>query len=168
MEHSSDKQALYKHEVLREWLIAEAADTDDERLRITLESIGDLHAAIACVVRSYLEDLTLVAALGIRLDEMQSRLARLEARADEKRVLVTSVMEQAEIKKLTEPDFTLTMRRTLPPLIVTDESAVPAAFWIVQAPILDTPGLTSALRCGQAIPGAKLGSGHPVISVRSN
>jgi hypothetical protein len=168
MEPSPEQQALDKHETLREWLIAESADTDDERLRITLASVGDMHAAIACVIRSYLEDLTLAAALGIRLDEMQSRLARLEARADEKRVLVTSVMEQAEVSELVESDFTVTMRRTLPPLIVTDERAVPATYWILPAPMLDTQGLTSALRCGQEIPGARLGSGHPVISVRSN
>jgi hypothetical protein len=168
MKPSSEEQALDKREALREWLIAEAADTDDERLRITLASVGHLRTAIACVIRSYLEDLTLAAALGIRLDEMQSRLARLEARADEKRLLVTSVMEQAEVSTLAEPDFTVTMRRTLPPLIVTDESAVPAAYWIPQSPILDTQSLTSALRCGQTIPGAKLGQGHPVISVRSN
>jgi hypothetical protein len=168
MNSSYGEPAPDQHQALCDWLIAETRDTGDETLRDALEGLDDLHAAIACVVRSYLDDLTLAAALGIRLDEMQNRLARLEARAEKKRLLVTSVMERAELKSLAEPDFTVSLRRTPPPLIVTDEGAVPAPYWHPRPPELDRYVLLAALLGGHAIAGARLGNGHLVMSVRTN
>jgi hypothetical protein len=38
-------------------------------------------------------------------------------------------MERADIKKLSEPDFTASLRPTPAPLIILDEALIPADFW---------------------------------------
>jgi len=109
------------HQYLCEQLRAEFPDADEDTLRDTLEGLSSLPEALAAVLRSYLDDLTLAAALGMRIDDMQERLSRIEHRADKKRELVTSVMERADIKKLAEPDFTASLRASPPAVVVTDE-----------------------------------------------
>jgi hypothetical protein len=165
---SSVNQTFLTHDALREWLVTKARDTKDETLRDRLENVNDLRSAIACVVRLYLDDVTLAAALGIRLQEMEGRLARLEASAERKSELVAAAMTLAELSGLTESDFTIALRAIPPPLIVSDEGAIPAAYWLPQAPILDREAVVKALRSGQAIPGADLGCSQPVISVRTS
>ena len=143
---------LAEYEYLREQLQAEYREADEDTLRDTLEGISSLPEALATVVRSYLDDLTFAAALGIRISEMQDRLSRIEQRAEKKRGVITAVMERADIRKLVEPDFTASLRAVPPSLLVMDEREVPAAFWRPQAPKLDRRALIAALggyRAGQ-------------------
>ena len=159
--------AIAEHDALKAALRKAFIDMDDETLRDTLEGISDLPDAIAAVVRAYMEDLTLAAALGMRIGDMQERLARFEARAEKKRALVTQVMERAELKKLQEPDFTVSLRAVPPGLVVSDETVVPEAFWKPQPAKLDRKGLLASLNSGQVVPGAALGNGGTTISVRT-
>lgn|SRR5487761_355294 len=158
---------IAEHEALRAELKTVFADIDDDTLRDTLEGISSLPEALAAVIRAYMEDLTLAAALGMRISDMQERLARFEARAEKKRALVTQVMERAELRKLQEPDFTVSLRAVPPGLIVSDEASIPADYWKSQPPKLDKKGLLAGLNAGQAIPGASLGNGGTTISVRT-
>jgi len=158
---------IAEHEALRAELKTVFADIDDDTLRDTLEGISSLPEALAAVIRAYMEDLTLAAALGMRISDMQERLARFEARAEKKRALVTQVMERAELRKLQEPDFTVSLRAVPPGLVVSDEASIPADYWKPQPPKLDKKGLLAGLNAGQAIPGASLGNGGTTISVRT-
>src|SRR5215468_4345468 len=112
---------LAEYQYLRDRLRAEFPEADEETVRDTLEGLSSLPEALAAVVRSYLSDLDLAAALGLRISDMQERLARFEQRADKKRELVTSAMERADIKKLAEPDFTASLRTVPPSVVVIDE-----------------------------------------------
>jgi hypothetical protein len=159
--------SLSEHEYLRRCLEEEFPEADDETLRDTLEGLSSLPEALAAVIRSYLEDLTLAAALGMRIGDMQERLARFETRAEKKRGLVTQVMERAELKKLQEPDFTVSLRAVPSGLVVRDEAQIPADYWKPQPPRLDKKGLLASLNAGQVIPGAALGNGGTTISVRT-
>ena len=69
---------LTEHEYLRRRLKAEFPDADEDTLRDTLAGLSSLPEMLACVLRSYLEDLALAAALGIRISDMQERIARFE------------------------------------------------------------------------------------------
>jgi len=160
-------QSLTEHEYLRERLRAEFPDVDEQTLSDTVEGLSTLPEALSAVVRSYLDDLALAAALGLRMGDMQERLGRIERRAEKKRALVTSVMERAGMKKLTEPDFTASLRAVAPSLVVLDEAAIPPVYWRPQPPKLDRQGLTAALRAGAAVAGAALGNGQMTISVRT-
>lgn len=161
------RRELAEHVVLRAELKAVFADIDDETLRDTLEGLSSLPEAIAAVIQAYMEDLTLAAALGMRISDMQERLARFEARAEKKRALVTQVMERADLKKLQEPDFTVSLRAVPPGLVVSDETAIPTDYWKPQPAKLDKKGLLASLNAGQVIPGAALGNGGTTISVRT-
>src|SRR6266849_3570728 len=110
--------SLAEHEYLRQRLKAEFPDADEETLRDTLEGLSSLPEMLACVLRSYLEDIALTAALGIRISDMEERIARFEQRAEKKRALITTVMERADLKKLAEPDFTVSVRATPSSLVV--------------------------------------------------
>ena len=158
---------LVEHERLRAQLRSMFEDIDDETLRDTLEGISTLPEAVAAFVRSYLEDLALAAALGTRIGDMQTRLARIETRADKKRATITSVMEKADIRKIEQPDFTASLRAVPPSVVVADESLIPADYWRPQPAKLDKRGLLSALNSGQVVPGAALGNGSVTLSVRT-
>lgn len=161
------RRGLSEYGYLRERLIAEFPDTDAITLRDTLEGLSSLPELLAAVLRSYLEDIALVAALDIRIDDMQERLCRIEQRADKKRELVTSAMLQAEFKRLTEPDFTASLRAVPPSLRIVDEKQIPTDFWTPQPPKLDRQGLTHALKAGRAVAGAVLSKGQITLSVRT-
>jgi len=161
------QHSLAEHEYLRQRLKAEFADADEETLRDTLEGLSSLPEMLACVLRSYLDDIALAAALGIRINDMQERISRFEQRAEKKRALITSVMERADLKKLAEPDFTVSFRTTSPSLVITAEAEIPQDFWKPQPAKLDRQGLTAALRGGRSVPGAVLSNGQATISVRT-
>jgi hypothetical protein len=158
---------LKQHELLRQQLMVEFPTIDDETLRDTVEGLTNLPELLARILRSHLDDLALLAALRTRILDMQERFARLEIRSDKKRALVASVMERADIKKLTEPDFTASLRQVPPSLVVVDERAIPEPFWRPQPPKLDRKGLLAALNAGESVPGASLGNGSTTITVRT-
>ncbi len=164
-------QALHRelthHQYLRERLVADFPDADEECLRDTLEGLTNLTDVLAEVLRSALEDQAFVAALRSRIGDMQARLTRIEERARKKRDLVCSVMERADVRKLTEPDFTVSLRPSRAPLVVTDEEAIPEGYWKAQVPKLDRQGLLAALSAGRDVPGALLGNAPMTISVRT-
>ncbi len=160
-------QELTHHQYLRERLEAEFPDADEETLHDTLEGMTNLTEMLAEVLRSQLEDQAMGSALRGRIADMQERLSRFEDRARTKRELVTRVMEQADLRKLVEADFTVSLRLSRAPLMIIDDEAIPADFWRPQPAKLDRQGLISALGAGRDIPGAVLGNPPMIISVRT-
>ncbi len=158
---------LAEHEHLRAQLYSQFPDADDVSLRDTLEGLSNLPEMLATILRSHLDDLALTAALRTRINDMQGRLSRLEDRAEKKRALVASVMERVDLRKLTEPDFTVSLRPTVPPLVVTAEAEIPEAYWRPQPSKLDRRALIAALTAGRTVPGATLGNGGMTIAVRT-
>ena len=166
MDHSLPR-ALILHEYVRTTLRDEFPDVDEETLRDTLEGISELPELIAAIVRSHLDDAALAAALRSRVSDMQERLGRIEGRAEKKRALIASVMERADMRKLSEPDFTVSLRPTPCPLVITAEADIPEAYWKPQPPKLDRKALLAALNSGECVPGASLGNGGITIAVRT-
>jgi hypothetical protein len=159
--------ALAEFEYIRERVRTEFAGIGDETLRDTVEGLTNLPEMLASVVRSHLDDLTILAALRTRILDMQERFARIEYRADKKRALVAAVMERVGIKKLTEPDFTASLRDVPPGLVVIEEREIPEAFWKPQPPKLDRKAVLATLKAGEVVAGAALGNGSTTLSVRT-
>ncbi len=124
----------------------------------TLEGMTSLTEILAEVLRSCLEDQSLASALRSRVSDMQERCARFDERARKKRELVCTVMEEADLKKLMEPDFTVSLRPARAPLMIIDEATIPGDYWRPQPAKLDRMGLISALGAGRDIAGAVLGN----------
>ncbi len=158
---------LTHHQYLRERLEAAFPDADEETLMDTLEGMTSLTDSLAELLRSSQEDQSLASALRSRMSDMQERCGRFEDRARKKRELVCTVMEEAELKKLMEPDFTVSLRPARAPLMILDEAAIPGDYWRPQPAKLDRMGLISSLSNGRDIAGAVLGNAPMTISVRT-
>jgi len=158
---------LTYHEHIREQIKNEFHDIDEETLADTLEGLTNLNEMLAVVIRSHLDDMAMVDALKSRVGDMQDRLSRISKRADKKRELVTSVMEQADLKKLAEAEFTVSLRASSAPLIVTEEGSIPEPFWKPQSPKLDRQGLITALKSGEQVSGVVLGNPRMAIAIRT-
>ena len=73
---------LQLHEYLREKLVEEFRDIDEETLNDTLEGLTNLHEILAAVIRSQQRDGDMVKALKERIGEMRERLKRFEQRIE--------------------------------------------------------------------------------------
>ena len=104
------KLETVKHQALKERLLGNWPDCDEKTLRDTLEGITDLHEMIAAVIRSALVDEALQAGLRTRIEDMRQRLSRLAERGLKKRQLALEAMNEADLKKLEQPDFTASAR----------------------------------------------------------
>jgi hypothetical protein len=152
---------------LRDRLLTDFPNLDDEVLADTLEGITDLREVLAQLVRSALEDEALSAGLSTRLADMKARALRLVHRAEKKRALVLQAMAEAEIKTVIEPDFTASLRQGAPTLDVVAEERIPDSFWKPQPPKLDRQSLLVALKGGVEIDGVVLAPPQVQLSVRT-
>ena len=155
------------HARIREQLLRDFPGIDDETLVDTLHGLSDLRETLAEILRSALEDEALLGALSTRLHEMRSRQTRLSTRVQAKRALVLKAMVEAELKSLTEPDFTASVRRASPALEVIAEEKIPPEFWVPQPAKLDRHRLLGALKQGARVEGAALSQSQTQLSVRT-
>src|SRR5665213_767771 len=96
---------------------------DEQTLADTVEGLTDLHEILQAVIRAALADEALARGLKCRIAEMQDRLDRLQDRAAKRRQIAKDVMVELDLKKLTAPDFTASIRDGIPSLIVLNEDA---------------------------------------------
>ena len=157
-----------KLQLMRERLLAEYPDLDNETLADTLEGITDLHEMIAAVIRSALVDEALQVGLRGRVIEMKERLSRLELRANKKRELALEAMTEVGLTRLEQPDFTAFTRAGSPSLIVIAEERIPEPYWLPQPPKLDRQAILAELKRGTEVQGAQMSNPKPVLSVRTN
>jgi len=142
-------------------------DLDEQTLADTVEGLTNLHDIIAAIIRAAVTDEALGAGLKGRILEMQERLTRFEDRAATRRRIARDVMIEADIKKITAPDFTISVRSGTPSLVVIDEPSIPPKYWEPRDPRLNRQLLTTDLKGGEAIAGATLNNPEPVLSVRT-
>jgi hypothetical protein len=130
-----------RYQLLKERLLIDYPDLDQETLADSLEGITNLHEMIAAVIRSALVDEAMQAGLRTRLEEMRRRLERLEERGAKKRQLALEAMCEVGLKKLEQPDFTASARAGSPALVVVAEDVIPGNYWVPQPPKLDRQSL---------------------------
>ena len=154
------------YRVVRDRIRAEDPQIDEQTLADTVEGLTDLHEIVTAIIRSALADEALATGLKIRISEMQERLERLQDRASKRRQIAKDVMVELDLKKLTAPDFTASIRPGVPALMVIDEAAVPSIYWEPREPRLNRQGLVADLKQGTEITGVALSEPEPVLSVR--
>ena len=140
---------------------------DEQTLADTVEGLTDLHEIVAAIVRAALADEALATGLKGRIAEMQDRLERLQDCAAKRRQIAKDVMVELDLKKITAPDFTVSIRPGMPSLLVLDEAAVPSIYWEPRDPRLNRQGLLNELKEGADIKGVALSNPEPVLSVRT-
>jgi hypothetical protein len=97
---------------------------------------------------------------------LQDRLERLFERAAARRQIARDAMLEVDLKSVSAPDFTITVRPGTPAVVVVDENAIPEAYWEAREPRLDRAHLLTDLKHGLSITGAQLSNPEPVLSVR--
>jgi Siphovirus Gp157 len=152
---------------IRDRIRAEHPQIDEQTLADTVEGLTDLQEIVAAIVRASLADEALATGLKGRIAEMQDRLDRLQNCAAKRRQIAKDVMVELDMKKVTAPDFTVSIRPGMPSLLVLDEAAVPSIYWQSVAPRLNRQGLLSELKEGAEITGVTLSNPEPVLSVRT-
>ena len=152
---------------VRDRIRAEDPGIDEQTLADTVEGLTDLHEIVAAIIRSALADEALATGLKGRIADMQGRLERLQDRASKRRQIAKDVMVELDLKKITAPDFTVSIRPGMPALLVLDEAAVPSIYWEPRDPRLNRQELLSDLKEGADITGVALSNPEPVLSVRT-
>ena len=141
--------AAITYRTIRDRIRAEDPQIDEQTLADTVEGLTDLHEIVAAIVRAALADEALATGLKGRIAEMQDRLDRLQDCAAKRRQIAKDVMVELDIKKITAPDFTVSIRPGMPSLLVLDEAAVPSIYWQPVAPRLNRQGLAERAQRGR-------------------
>jgi len=146
----AERKLLLEMEAVRDLLRDVAELAGDEELRLdTIEGETGLHEAIGRVLLSIDEDTILLAGIKARKKELDERESRIKAGVERKRALIERAMMAAEIKTLPLPIATLSLSRRAPGVVVTDEAAIPAEFFVqppAPPPQVDTKSLAARLR----------------------
>ena len=155
------------YRLLAEQLKSEYAAIDDDTLRDTMEGISELPQMIEELVRSALDDEALIAALKLRRDGMNERLARITERHEKKRSCAAWAMGSAGIPKMELADFGVSLCAGMQRLTIVDPAKIPDQYLLPQPPKPDRTAITTSLKDGIAVEGAALEIGNPFIAVRS-
>jgi Siphovirus Gp157 len=155
------------YRTVRDRILAEDPQIDEQTLADTVEGLTDLHEILTAIIRAAVTDEALANGLKGRIADMQGRLGRLEDRASKRRQIAKDVMMELDLKKLTAPDFAASIRTGTPALMVIDEAAVPSIYWEPREPRLNRQELTNDLKQGAEIAGVALSNPEPVLSVRT-
>jgi Siphovirus Gp157 len=140
--------AAITYRTIRDRIQAEDPQIDERALTDTVEGLTDLHEIIAAIVRAALADEALATGLKGRIAEMQDRLDRLQDCAAKRRQIAKDVMVELDLKRITAPDFTVSIRPGMPSLLVLDEAAVPSIYWKPREPRLNRQELLNELQDG--------------------
>jgi hypothetical protein len=159
--------ATLTYRTIRDRLRAQDPQIDEQALADTVEGLADLHEILMAVIRAALADQALATGLEGRIGEMLARRDRLQDRAAKRRQIAKDVMIELDLKKLSAPDFTASIRPGIPTLMVIDEAAVPSIYWEPREPRLNRQGLANDLKQGAEIAGVALSNPEPVLSVRT-
>jgi hypothetical protein len=160
------KFAAINYRSIRDRIREQDPQIDEQTLADTVEGLTDLNEILTTIIRAALTDEALATGLKGRIAEMQGRLDRLQDRAVKRRQIAKDVMVELDLKKLTAPDFTASIRPGTPALLVIDEAAVPSIYWEPRDPKLNRQGLLADLKGGAEVAGVALSNPEPVLSVR--
>ena len=158
--------AATTYRAIRDRIRAQDPQIDEQTLADTVEGLTDLHEILAAVLRAALADEAMATGLKCRISDMQDRLVRLQDRAAKRRQIAKDAMVELDLRTLTAPDFTVSLRAGLPALVVLNEDAVPKTYWEPGEPRLRRQALAGDLKEGAEVAGATLSNPEPVLSVR--
>lgn len=146
-------------------LIQEFGGEDDQAIRDTLQGMSDLEEMLAHCAREMETDEMFIAGCNARISEIKDRIERLRKRVDTKRRLISECMSEAGMQKISQPDFTLSMARRKPGVVITDPDQLPSEYQRIKVEPNKTK-IGDALRAGTDVPGAMLGNSSLSLTIR--
>ncbi len=138
-------------------------DLPAEVIRDTLEALGgELEAKATNVARFVLNVEAMAEAVENASKAMKERAARIRRRADAVREYLRMNMQGAGIKKIEAVEFTLTLKKNPPAVVIDDAGQIPSAFMVMPPPPPppeprpDKKAIADALKAGTGVPGAHI------------
>jgi len=160
------KFAAIAYRAIRDRIRAEDPQIDEQILADTVDGLTDIPEIIGAIIRAALCDEALATSIKGRIAEMEERLRRLQDRSSKRRQIVKEVMIELDLKKITAPDFSISIRPGLPTVLVLNEEVVPPVYWEPRKPRLKRQELLDELKSGSVIEGVTLSNAEPFLSVR--
>jgi hypothetical protein len=147
-------------------LVAVPELRDDCHLRADMiEAETDAFVFLSKLVRMIGDAGALAGGTQQYIAELRERQARIERRIEGLRSLVFKVMESADLSKCELAEATLSIRKGVRKVIITDEASLPSdAFRVTREP--DKQKLRFWMDAGQEVPGAILSNGDETLSIR--
>ena len=139
---------------------------DDETLRAdTFEGCSSLNEVLSRLLDMGQEAKAMAQAVKLRMDDIAARKARYERQEEGFRTLIQSVMERANLSKVTLPEATLSISHIKPAPIIADEAAIPDALCkFKRSP--DMAAIKDAVSNGNMPPGVNMSNGRSTLSIR--
>jgi hypothetical protein len=157
--------AAATYRAIRDRIRAQDPQIEEQTLADTVEGITDLHEIVQAIIRAAVADEALARGLKCRLSDMHGRLDRLEEGAAKRRQIAKDAMVELDLKQITAPDPSTTIRPGMPALVVLNEDAVPSIYWQPSEPHLKRQILADELKNGAEIEGVALSDLERVLSV---
>jgi hypothetical protein len=143
------------------------ADAEDaELLTNTLDGETDALELCRKIIRVALDAESMAEAAKARVDDLITRADRFAARAHSARETVKSMLEALNLPKLTDPEFTVSLRTGPSRPLVTDPELLEEEF----VRIKKSPDLTAigrAQEAGRQVRGATRSNGSLILTVRT-
>ena len=140
---------------------------DDDQLRAdTFEGCTNLNEVLSRLLDMSQEAKAIAQAIKLRADDLAARKARYERQEEGFRTLIQSVMERANLSKVTLPEATLSISHIKPAPIIADEAAVPDALCkFRRSP--DMAAIKDAVANGNMPPGVAMSNGRSSLVIRA-
>lgn len=138
---------------------------DPQLIQDAIEGETNLHEALAVVLELIGEEEMMLAGIQTKLDELQTRSARIASTIQRYRAAVTGAMTKAEIKSVKTPLGTISMRDGKRQVVITDQSRLPDAAYIVSEPKVSPSRLRALLEDGP-VNGAEWSNGTPILVIK--
>lgn len=148
---------------LRELQSLDDEDIPEQVLRDTLEGLtGDIEIKATNVAKFAANVAILRDAVDGAAKAMKERAARLDRRVNSLHDYIRVNMEACGITKIESPEFTLSVVKNPPAVIVMDEESIPDAYMVTPPPAPppvprpDKKAIADAIKAGKDVPGAHL------------
>lgn len=161
---------MSEHKLYHELTKAEAVkrmlgdDADDQLILDMVEGQTDVMECAQAVLDIIDEDQILLDGIAAHLEAINARKDRIKHSLERRKALLQRMLDKLGVKSLKLPTATLTVRKGVPSVVITDENEIPKAF-IVLKPSIDKKKLKNVLQSAD-IPGATLSNSPDTLTIR--
>ena len=141
-------------------------EEDAELLAGMIEGSTEFDAVLDRVVDAFLDTVSMKTSVAERMSALKERGERFDRKADAYRALAHQLMQTADKTSHVLPQATLSIRKGLNSVMVDDATALPQGFVRIER-IPAKAEIKKALEAGQDVPGARLTTGDPSLSIRT-
>ena len=147
-------------------LIASLQSDDEDLIHDMTEGSSNLMEAIDVAVAEMDECAAIVAGCDAQIKVYEARSGKFSDRQKRIRALIEQAMLIADLPTAKPATATITVKRTPPKPVVSDESLVPSRFYRTPAPVIDKAAINEAVKAGEVIPGVTLDNGGVSLQIR--